>query len=338
MLPVSRRTSVRLAAGGAISMARPSIAAGNPIDDSAFVRIGDLDQWIGIQGRVASNPVVLYLHGGPGEAQSPFLTQFLPWEQDFTIVNWDQRGSGKTYGRNGALTPEMTLARIASDAIELATLIRARLSQRKLILVGQSWGSFLGMHVAKKRPDLFHAFVGTGQFVSFAATLKERVAWARQQATAEGDQIALKVLDTAATLPTEHRVLAEVTASKKWTMSPPDLPYAKMIAEFTGGKPQAGKNDVTDWTEGTRFSASKLSGEIMTRDLRRLGLEMQIPTFVIQGREDHISGFDSVKDYVDDMRAPRKAFVAIDGGHFACFTHAEQFVAAMREHVLPLTK
>jgi pimeloyl-ACP methyl ester carboxylesterase len=158
------------------------------IDESAFVRIGGIDQWVALQGGNRLNPAILFLHGGPAEAPSPFLDQFGPWTRDFTVLSWDQRGAGRTYGRNGDSTPDLTLDRLVDDAIEVAEYLRARLSQRKVILVGQSWGSMLGVHVLKRRPDLFHAFVGTGQFVSVASTLPDRVRWTREQAGKAGDQ------------------------------------------------------------------------------------------------------------------------------------------------------
>ncbi len=77
------------------------------IDESLYVRIGGIDQFISIRGDDRTNPVILFLHGGPANAQSPFLQEFEPWEKYFTVVNWDQRGSGKTFGKNGPATPGM---------------------------------------------------------------------------------------------------------------------------------------------------------------------------------------------------------------------------------------
>jgi pimeloyl-ACP methyl ester carboxylesterase len=336
MLTFSRRRFFSLTAGGSLLLTGRASAAAGGIDESGFVRIGGIDQWIAIQGRDARNPAILYLHGGPSEAQSPFLGQFLPWEQDFTVANWDQRGAGKTYGRGGAATPDMTLDRLVDDAIEIAEHLRTRLSQRKVILVGQSWGSFLGVHVIKRRPDLFHAFVGTGQVVSLSATLADRVQSARQQATAAGDQATLKALDDAAAEPLDRRLEAEAKASGKWAMSSPDLPYAKMINDFRGSKSNPATSDAADYIAGTRFSGSKLRTVIETMDLRALGLDMPIPFFVIQGRDDHIVGFQPARTYVEDVHASVKAFIPIDGGHYACFTNADQFVAALRKHVRPL--
>src|SRR3569623_1851480 len=95
----SRRRMIQLTAGGSLLSARGALAA-EPIDETGFQKIGGIEQWIAIQGQDHTNPVILFLHGGPGEAQSPFLDQFKPWARDFTVANWDQRGAGKTYGRN----------------------------------------------------------------------------------------------------------------------------------------------------------------------------------------------------------------------------------------------
>ena len=137
---ITRRHAIGLAVAVPSLLSEPSSAKTSEVDETGFVRIGGIDQWIAIEGRDVSNPVLVFLHGGPGEAQSPYLKEFLPWERDFTVVNWDQRGSGKTYGRNGRSTPEMTLDRLAADAVEVAEHACRRLGVSKVILVGQSWG------------------------------------------------------------------------------------------------------------------------------------------------------------------------------------------------------
>ena len=161
----------------------------------------------------------------------------LPWPTG------DQRGAGKTFGRNGPSTPDMTFDRLVDDAIEVAQHVRDRLSQRKVILVGQSAGSLLGVHVIKRRPDLFHAYVGTGQVVSYAASVASQFEWARRQAEAAGDQATLTAPNDAAALPADRRVIAEAGAARKWLTSPSDSPYAKMVRDFMGS---AG-GDAADW-------------------------------------------------------------------------------------------
>ncbi len=335
MVKVSRRQALGIAGGSLLVGGRAS-AKDAAIDETGFVAIGGIDQWIAIQGQDLRNPVILFLHGGPAEAQSPFLREFRPWEQAFTVVNWDQRGAGKTYGRNGPTTPNMTLERMAGDAIEVAEHACKRLGKTKLILVGHSWGALLGLHSVKQRPDLFYAFVGAGQPVSWELSLKGQEAWARRQAAAANDQATLKALDeTAALPPTDWR---RMTAGAKYRMSPADLDYLAIQKAFIGEQPYPAKGDVADWIAGGALAMAKLGPPIFAFDARALGLDVPVPFFVIEGRDDHVVSVEAARAYLAEVRAPKKAFVLIDGGHFALFTDPDQFVAALLRYVGPLAR
>jgi pimeloyl-ACP methyl ester carboxylesterase len=332
---ISRRELMMTAAAGSFCLAVPPANAATPVNETGFQKIGGIDQWIAIQGQDTRNPVILYLHGGPGEAQSPFLDQFKPWEQDFTVTNWDQRGAGKTFGRNGASTPGMTLDRMVDDACEVAEHLRGRLSQRKVILVGQSWGSLLGLYAIKRRPELFHAYVGTAQIVSIPASFLDLARYARQKAQETGDQTTLDALDKASALQGLARLGALRRASSKWAMSASDLPYTRILDDFRGSPPYP-KGDVADWVEGGRFSGNTVGSTIPALDMRTLGLDMPTPFFIVQGRDDHITGLEPARAYAEDVRAPAKGFFPIDGGHYACFTNPEGFVGTLRKNVRPL--
>ena len=332
---ITRRHACKLGVAGAWYCSTAQ-ASPDPIEYSGFVRIGGIDQWIDIRGTTADNPPSSFISTAAlGEAQSPFLKLILlPWERDYTIVSWDQRGAGKTFAKNGMATPNLTLDRLVNDAMEVAALARRRLSKRKVILVGQSWGSFLGVHVAKRKPDLFYAFVGTGQVVDFVKGVDERMKQGRLQAAQEGDQDALKAINKAAALPADRRIMAELDATHKWRMSPDDENFAKMFYAFIGNKPY--KGDAAGWMAGAEFSANKLKDVMFSMNVRSLGLDMPLPFFVIEGRDDRITPFDLARDYLRDVRAPIKAFVPIDGGHYACFTNPHAFVAALNEKVRPI--
>ena len=142
-----------------------AITAPNGIDEAKYVQIGGIEQWVTIRGEDRNNPVLLFLHGGPGDATNPWgYAGFRSWLKAFTVVQWDQRGAGRTFGKNGASSASsITIARMTQDGIELAELLRKSLQKDKIILVGHSWGSILGVFMVKARPDLFWAFVGTGQ-------------------------------------------------------------------------------------------------------------------------------------------------------------------------------
>ncbi len=146
------------------------IHAPNAIDEARFVKIGGVDEWMQIRGENRDNPVILFLHGGPGFTAIPYFQKIMrSWETDFTIVHWDQRGAGKSYARNGRSNqPRPTLDQMVSDGIEVAEYARTHLNKPKTILIGYSWGSVLGLEMARARPDLFYAFVGTGQVMDTA--------------------------------------------------------------------------------------------------------------------------------------------------------------------------
>jgi len=336
---LTRRRAIGLVAAVSVLPSKPSSARTGAVDDTGFAPIGGIDQWIGIEGTNRHNPVILYLHGGPGEAQSPFLKQFLPWQVDFTVVNWDQRGSGRTYGRNGPATPGMStpvmaLEQLCQDAREVAEYACQRLGKKKIILVGQSWGAELGLHLVKRYPGLFYAFVGTAQPVSWHLGIESQERWAREQATARGDEETLRDLSDTASLPESDR--RRIMASRKYRMAPSDLEHVKIFDAFMGPAPLPTQGDVADWVAGGRFTFASLAPIEYSFDARKLGLNFPIPFFVIQGRDDHIAPFEVAQAYVAEVRAPKKAFISIAGGHWACFTNATAFVAALRLHVRPL--
>jgi len=110
------------------------------IDRTSFVPLGGLEQWISIRSDDRANPVLLVVHGGPGEAQWPQAEVYKPWEKAFIVVQWDQRGAGHTFGRYGTKTPEVALDRISKDGVELAEYLCRELGKRKIIVLGHSWG------------------------------------------------------------------------------------------------------------------------------------------------------------------------------------------------------
>jgi len=334
MTDFSRRKMMAFAAGGALGLGTRAFAA-TGIDETGYVKIGGIKQWIAIQGRDRANPVILYLHGGPGEAQSPFLKNFLPWQDDFTVVNWDQRGAGKTYEKNAKATPDVTLARLADDAVEIARYVTKKLGKKKLILVGQSFGAMLGLLVAKRAPDLFYAFVGTGQFVNNALTMEDRERWARAQATAAHDVAGLKALDAVQGLSVND--WKRIGASRKWLFGPPDQPYLDQQRRVMGD-PAHPKPAAAAWVEGYLFEAHKVGKETVVFDAMKEVPSLPVPYILIEGRQDHVTPFVPAKAYFDRVQSKGKVFVAIDGGHFACFTNTPAFLAALRAHVLPLAR
>ena len=134
------------------------------INESGFVTIGGIEQWVQIRGDTTANPVLLFLHGGPGGSAMALGTGWREWEKDFTIVHWDQRGSGRTFEKSGTTGGElMTVEGMRNDGLELAAYLLPRLGAQKIILVGHSWGTVLGVRMIMAKPELFCAYVGVAQ-------------------------------------------------------------------------------------------------------------------------------------------------------------------------------
>jgi pimeloyl-ACP methyl ester carboxylesterase len=135
------------------------------VDEATYVRLGGIDQWVTIRGEDRQNPVLLFVHGGPGDVTNPWsFALFAAWEKRFTVVQWDQRGAGRTLrGTGPSIESAMILDRMAQDGIELSEYLRKHLGKERIVLVAHSFGSILGLRMVQARPDLFCAYVGTGQ-------------------------------------------------------------------------------------------------------------------------------------------------------------------------------
>jgi pimeloyl-ACP methyl ester carboxylesterase len=219
----------------------------------------------------------------------------------------------------------MTLERLTQDAIEIAEYALDKLDEEKLVLVGQSWGSMIGWAAALRRPDLFHAYVGTGQAVSWARTVEGQEGYARAQAQAAGDEAALQAMNEARETPLLS--FERIAPFRPWIMPPSDLAFIEMQRDYVGPGPIPQEGEVRDWVRGFGVCNST-----------RTGVDSAIPVIVIQGRDDHVTPYEAAEEFVRDIRAPTKRFVPVDGGHFACYTNSEGFVSALAEYVIPLIR
>jgi pimeloyl-ACP methyl ester carboxylesterase len=231
------------------------------------------------------------------------------------VAIWDQRGSGRTYGRNGARTPGMNPEQFILDTIDVANYLRRRLTKREVVLVGHSRGAALGLQVAKRRPDLFFAFVGCGQPVSLEKSMLSQERYARDVLSNSKDEQGLKALDEAVRLPlTDPK---RRFATRKFLFGSEEQFLAREDA-FTGPQPFPAKGQVADWVAGYSFTSEVLVPKILGNDVADIvGFDVPLPFVVVQGIDDHITPTDLAREYVAKVNAPTKAFVEIRGGHFA---------------------
>ena len=316
-----------------------AISSPKGIDESQFVTIGGIEQWVTIRGWDRDNPVLLFLHGGPGDVTNPWaFALFAPWEKHFTVVQWDQRGAGRTLRKTGSTVgPTITLDRMVQDGIELSEYLRKHLSKDKIIIVGHSFGSILGVLMARAKPDLFYAYVGTGQvadetknyFVAYDALLKKAQAVGNQQAFDELSRVG----------PPPYASGGGYAVQRKWANA---FEGADQFLWGTIGltlvAPGNSVQDINDSVDGQMLSGERLVPETKSSGPKDLGLEFSIPMFFIQGAEDFTTPTALARNYLDSIKAPRKDFVTInDGGHFAVFMHSDQFLQELLKLVAPLT-
>jgi pimeloyl-ACP methyl ester carboxylesterase len=312
------------------------------IDEAMFVRIGGIDQWITIRGQNRDNPVLLFLHGGPGVATSPYPRDVLfNWTKDFTLVQWDQRGSGKTYGRSGPLAPDVTIDRMAQDGIEVAEFLRQHMHKRKIMVLGLSWGTTLGIYMAKARPDLFYAYVDTGQMSNSGECETIIYRQVLDKARTRGDREAVKELEQIGPPPYGSQAIMGV--QRKWARAyEPGLQSNLSLMSTILFDSEAGVRDLRDYIRGISDSQDHFIGVLADGpsakiDLPALGTDFAIPMFVFEGAEDDVAPAGPAKAYVDSMVAPQKQFVAIaHAGHTAMYTRSDAFLKLLVERVRPL--
>jgi pimeloyl-ACP methyl ester carboxylesterase len=274
----------------------------NGIQEGMYIPIGGIEQWIQIRGEDRNNPVLLFVHGGPGASTLMFSSGWQPWEKYFTVVQWDERGTGRTYRKTGSsIAPTMTVDRMTQDGIEVVEFLRTHLHKNKVILVGHSWGSFLGIHMIKKRPDLFFAYVGTGQLIG-VPTWKTMAMNSAQGFHDSGLGNNLKI-------------------------SPLMMPGFTLL-------------DWYYFSRGYQLSQKHLlgpKGPMGKADLRSLGLDFSVPIFFFEGTQDFMAPLEPVEQYFEEISAPHKEFVQFEGSnHFLPLNRPDEFLKELCVRVRPL--
>lgn len=291
---------------------------GGKIAEERFVQVGGIEQWMTIRGASCANPVVLFVHGGPGNPLTPYAEKvYGAWEKDFTLVQWDQRGAGRTFGRNkGSADETLTVERMAKDGIEVAEYVSRRLGKQKVILKGGSWGSVLAVHMAKMRPDLFTAYVGTSQLISYRDNSLASYTQVLARARAAGDSKTVATVEALGPPPWKNPrnfgILRRATrvyegkatdpAPQAWWTRAPQYATAQAGAEYEAGEDYA----------YIQFVGMEGNGMLSTIELSKLGTRFDIPVYLIQGAEDLVTTREVTKAWFDSIAAPHKDHIVLE--------------------------
>lgn len=312
------------------------ISSANGIEQGGFVTIGGLRQWIQIRGQDRSNPVILFVHGGPAMSMIPFTYRSMQaWEKFFTIVQWDQRGAGRTYELNGGADATAAgMDQIIDDGAEVADYARNVLHQKRIILLGESYGSAIALEMARGRPDLFYACVGTGQLVDEPRAQRLTYQLLLQRVRAQHDEKATRELVAIGPPPyadASRRVLEQgieadnpAASERNWG---PDFLFA----------PGYSLRDIFQTFIGASRHRSKLVAEDLQYQAVRRGSHFEVPVFFFQGSEDIQAPLELAAEYMAAITAPRKALVVLPGGgHNAFIFYSQRFLEELNSQVRPL--
>jgi pimeloyl-ACP methyl ester carboxylesterase len=314
------------------------------VDDSGFVVIGGIEQWVTAKGDSCANPVLLFISGGPGNPLSGLSDSIYgAGERDFIVVQWDQRGSGMTYGRSPPAPDEkLTVERMAQDGNELAAYLAKRYGKRKVILWGSSWGSILAVHMAKAHPELFYAYVGTSLVVNSVEAQAASYKKLSALATSANDKESLAVLDQVGSPPwTDPRSFGKVRRvirkyEAKVTLPPPDR--WQRAPAYTTAKAEEDYEAGEDYSF-MNFVGMHGDGMLSQVDLPKLGTNFTIPVFFVEGAHDLLAPPELARRYYESISAPEKGWVLLEhSGHDPNQEVVDAEYKVLRERVLPLTQ
>jgi pimeloyl-ACP methyl ester carboxylesterase len=277
-------------------------------------------QWVLIRGRNRHAPIVLFLHGGPGNPLMRFAHAFQrPLEKDFLVVQWDRRGAGKSY-RGPVDIPHMRASREIADTIALIEKLQARFGARKIILIGHSYGTELGALVAAQRPDLVRAYVGVGQVACrWKRVQAMQEAWLLPQAAARRDNTLVKTIRAHKPFDHEVAVFAYGGAVEHATNKVPLWLMSLRAPEYS-------LRDVWHTRKGIRFTHGHLKRDVYAGALMDAVPRIPVPVYFFEGRGDRVTPPVCVQDYLKRLDAPQKEIVWFEqSAHYPFLAEPEKF-------------
>lgn len=323
------------------------IVTGDSVQFEGAIRLGGIEQWISIRGRHRRNPILLFIHGGPGFTSIPASWYYQSgWEEYFTVVQWDQRGAGKTYAINDLepMRSTMTIERMAADAEELAKYLRASYGKRKIVLMAHSWGSVLGVILAQRHPDWFYAYVGVGQAVAMARSEALGYRSTLAAARADGNKQAIADLERMAPFPdleNPQRTLDQLEKERHW------LTYYNGYTWHNGDghdgaigqlSPDYSTADRKARSRGLDFSLSTLWPALLEIDfLKKTGFGCPVVSF--QGRHDLTTSKTLLAEWYAQIKAPKRTLIWFeDSAHMVIEEEPAKVLHHLVKDVLPLTQ
>ncbi|GAB6928181.1 alpha/beta hydrolase [Paenibacillus sp. JCM 10914] len=296
--------------------------------------MGGVQQWVVIRGHDRTRPLLLFFHGGPGASQLGAQRKYLPeLEESYVVVNWDYRGAGKNYTPN--IPPEtMTMGHLLEEARELAVQLLHRFGQRKLFVMGQSFGALFGLRFIYTYPELVHAYVGVNQPTHRAEEERRSYEWVLGEAGSRDVAKAVHQLkEIGSPVDGLYKTMDDFVIQRRWLTKLGGVTYRKSPTQlnvisnlFT---PELSWKERVRFPRGFAFSNTHLWAEFVEHNLFKEIKEVKVPVYFVAGEHDRIC-HDLIFDYADLLSAPHKEVIRFhSSGHIACFEEPEAFLNLM---------
>ncbi|AGC77938.1 pimeloyl-ACP methyl ester carboxylesterase [Nonlabens dokdonensis] len=290
-----------------------------PVQEKTFVELGGEKQYVEMTGASDQLPVLLFLHGGPGWPQTPHLRYFnADLTKEMILVSWDQAGCGLSYQKNP--TPKnLSIESLVSDAHELTLYLKKRFNKEKIVLLGFSYGSVIGLKLAEKYPEDYYAYLGVSQIIDTKENWDVSMQWLKDQAQKKQDTAVLNQLSLI-----EQRDTSVCKTKLDCFMS-----KYQLLVKYNGTifNPEVAKeiekaeqhvyDDYKDydWYEAYNYTSSRLTSKVFDTDLTGIK-SLEIPVFFMAGRHDWNLPGVVAERYLKSLKAPQKEYIWFEqSGH-----------------------
>ncbi|MBM0848306.1 pimeloyl-ACP methyl ester carboxylesterase [Staphylococcus epidermidis] len=307
------------------------IKGNNSISILEKLLINNNYHWLLERGNDINNPLILFLHGGPGNAQIGWAAEFQKnLEKEFVVINWDQKGSGLSYDIN-LKSEDMNLNLFLDELEEIVEFLIKKFKKDKIFLVGHSWGAILGINIVSKRPDLFYEYISVCQPVNYQMS----------------DQISYEYVLRKAYKNMEYE-LAEKLVSKRNNLITDEKEYIKLlrnlINKYNNSKKNSeifkimrkrneyNNNDIINWISGANFSLEHLWKDVKNTDLFKQIVKIETPISFFLSRNDYNTPSSLIEEYYQKLSAPRKNIVYFENSeHNIPFDEYKEFSTKILE-------
>ncbi len=307
------------------------------------LNIGGSDQWVLLRSENTDNPVILFLHGGPGTSQlTSNRRNTRGLEKHFIVVNWDQRGAGKSYGAI-AEAGKMNIERFIQDTRELTMYLMKKFAKERIVLAGHSWGSAIGALAVARYPELYHCYVGYGQVTSMMAGEAASYQWTLDQARKRNRRRAIRALEKMGPPPYQGDWQASTISERSWVARFGGEVYGSWFGAMgivLGNVLFSREYNLADRVNvfrGIMGSMKLLWQELLQVDLFKMAPEIGVPVFFMEGRHDHEVPPEIAARYFAALKAPAKELIWFENSaHMVNSEERDLFNKILVDKVRPL--